>query len=73
MLLRLEQEMPMRDLPLSKLDIVLSSGRLLELEQQMLSLKLEMLAHNWTSKLKVPSASFHRSIGSPTSSSPTHD
>ena len=33
---------------------------LLRLEQQMLRLKLEMLAHNWTSKLKVPSPSIHR-------------
>jgi len=46
---------------------------LLRLEQEMLSLTLEMLAHNWPSKLKVPSSSIHRSIGSPNSSSPTYD
>ena len=60
-LLRLEQEMPRRDLPLSKLDIMLSRSScvLLRLEQEMLSPTLEMLAHNWTSKLKVPCSSIH--------------
>ena len=59
-----EQEMPKRDLPLSKLDITLSRSScvLLRLEQEMPSLKLEMLAHNWTSNLKVPCSSIHSFI-----------